>query len=316
MAQILHSCARTTEAVRREIQNSQESLKDTAKRYNITLTTARKWQKRDYAHDAPMGPKNPRSTVLSPEEEAIIVAFRQHTLLPLDDCLYALQEHIPRLTRSSLHRCFMRYGISRLPVTEKAAKQSVKFADYPLGYLHLDIAEVRTEKGKVYLFVAIDRHCKFVVAQLYHEQSRQTAATFLQKVLETLPYKVKIVLTDNGIQFTNRVADKWAVSTPFDAICRQNAIEHRLTLPNHPWTNGQVERMNRVLKEATVNKYYYETPEQLQTHLDTFLRAYNFAKRLKALGGLTPHEKIVQEWAANAAAFKDVQGDHTVGLYS
>ena len=58
------------------------------------------------------GQKDPRSTVLSIEEEAIVVAFRKHTLLPLDDCLYA-----PRLTRSSLHRCYQRHGISRLPET-------------------------------------------------------------------------------------------------------------------------------------------------------------------------------------------------------
>ena len=62
-----------------------------------------------------MAPKEPRSTVLMVEEEAIIVAFHQHTLLPLDDCLYGLQPTIPHLTRSSLHRCLERHGISRLP---------------------------------------------------------------------------------------------------------------------------------------------------------------------------------------------------------
>ena len=56
-----------------------------------------------------------KSTVLAIEEEAIIVAFRRHTLLPLDDCLFALQATIPHLTRSSLHRCLQRHGISRLP---------------------------------------------------------------------------------------------------------------------------------------------------------------------------------------------------------
>lgn len=61
-----------------------------------------------------MGPKEPRSTVLTPEEEAVIVAFRRHTLLPLDDCLYGLQPTIPHLTRLSLHRCLERHGISRL----------------------------------------------------------------------------------------------------------------------------------------------------------------------------------------------------------
>jgi len=61
-----------------------------------------------------MGPKNIQSTVLTAEEEAAIVAFRKYTLLPLDDCLYSLQASIPHLTRSSLHRCLQRHGISRL----------------------------------------------------------------------------------------------------------------------------------------------------------------------------------------------------------
>jgi transposase InsO family protein len=74
----------------------------------------------------------------------------------------------------------------------------------------------------------------------------------------------------------------------FDRICREHGIEHRLTKPNHPWTNGQVERMNRTLKEATVQRYHYDTNRQLQEHLAAFLDAYNFAKRPKTLNGLTP----------------------------
>lgn len=69
----------------------------------------------DFFHDGPMGTKAPRSIVLTVEEEAMAVAFRRHTLLPLDDCLYALQTSIPHLTRSALHRCFQRHGIIRLP---------------------------------------------------------------------------------------------------------------------------------------------------------------------------------------------------------
>lgn len=87
MGQILHGCAKTTEAVRRAIQNSQESLKTLAGRYGINPKTVSKWRKRQYVSDSPMGPKEARSTVLSLEEEAICVAFRKQTLLPLDDCL-------------------------------------------------------------------------------------------------------------------------------------------------------------------------------------------------------------------------------------
>ena len=118
MGQVLHGCATTTEAVRRAIQHSQESLRALARRHGINQKTVAKWKKRSATADLPTGPKDPKSTSLSPDDEAIIVAFRQHTLLPLDDCLYALQAMIPHLTRSSLHRCLQRHGISRLPDIE------------------------------------------------------------------------------------------------------------------------------------------------------------------------------------------------------
>src|SRR5204863_3739187 len=82
----------------------------------------------------------------------------------------------------------------------------------------------------------------------------------------------------------------------FDHICTKHGIEHRLTKPNHPWTNGQVERMNRTLKEATVKRYHYGTHAQLKEHIHTFLMAYNFAKRLKSLRGLTAYEYICKIW--------------------
>ncbi len=138
MGQVLHGSARTTAAVRRAIQNSQESIRALAGRYGINPKTVAKWKKRTSANDLPTGPKDARSTVLTVEEEAIIVAFRRHTLLPLDDCLYALQATIPHLTRSSLHRCLMRHGISRLPDVESDKPTKKKFKTYPIGYFHID----------------------------------------------------------------------------------------------------------------------------------------------------------------------------------
>src|SRR4029077_17503140 len=98
MGQVLHGSATTTEAIRRAIQHSQASLRTLARRYGINQKTVAKWKGRDTVADCPTGPKAPKSTVLTIEEEAIIVAFRRHTLLPLDDCLYALQATIPHLT--------------------------------------------------------------------------------------------------------------------------------------------------------------------------------------------------------------------------
>src|SRR3954466_11511236 len=149
MGQVLHGSARTTAAVRRAIQHSQESLRVLARRHGINPKTVAKWKKRGSVADQPTGPKQPMATGLSIEEEAIIVAFRRHTHLPLDDCLYALQTYLMHLTRSSLHRCLQRHGISRLPSTDGDKPRRAQFKRYPIGYFHIDLAEVRTEQGKL-----------------------------------------------------------------------------------------------------------------------------------------------------------------------
>lgn len=314
MGQILHGCATTTAALRRTIQNSQESLKQMASRYQINVKTVAKWRRRTGVKDSSMEPRQPHSTVLTVEQEAMIVAFRRQTLLPLDDCLYALQPSIPHLTRSSLHRCLKRHGISRLPEVEGDKPLRKKFKQYPIGYFHIDIAEVNTKEGRLYMFVATRRTSKFAYAELHLNQTRDTACRFLRQLIAIVPYHIHTILTDNGIQFTNRQKDKWAFMHLFDRICLQHKIEHRLMKVNHPWTNGQVERMNRTIKEATVKRYYYETHQQLKDHLQPFLTAYNFAKRLKTLNGLTSYEYIVKCWQIDKERFKLYPNHHTLGL--
>ena len=309
MGQVLHGCATTTEAVRRAIQNSQESLRALAKRYGINQKTVAKWKQRKTVADLPTGPKEAKSTVLSIEEEAIIVAFRRHTLLPLDDCLYALQPTIPHLTRSSLHRCLQRHGISRLPEVEGGEPSKKKFKAYPIGYFHIDIAELHTAEGKLYLYVAIDRTSKFAFVQLVRKTGRTSASAFLEALIAAVPYKIHTALTDNGIQFTfpPRYADGPTaryVTHMFGMRCQENGIEHRLTKIKHPWTNGQVERMNRTIKEATVQRYYYDRHDQLKAHLADFINAYNYARRLKTLKGLTPYEYICKSWTSQPQRFK------------
>jgi len=327
MGQILHGSAKTTHAVRAAIQRSQATIKELAERYDLNPKTVMKWKHRDFVEDMPMGPKQPRSTVLTPEEEAACVAFRKHTLLPLDDCLYALQATIPRLTRSSLHRLFQRHGISRLPSVE-GDKPKKKFKPYPIGYFHIDIAEVRTEEGKLYMFVAIDRTSKFAFAELHEKATRQVAGDFLRHLIEAVPYKIHTVLTDNGTHFTDPKGNGWTVAEiksmlekgeifrchSFDLACAQNDIDHRLTKPNHPWTNGQVERMNRTLKEATVRRYHYDSHDTLRAHLQTFLDAYNYAKRLKSLRGLSPYEFICKAWTDEPDRFRLNPIHHMPGL--
>lgn len=196
MGRILHGSAKNTYAVRALIQRSKASNAALSRELGVNVKTVAEWRKRDGVQDAAMEPKEVHSTVLSIEEEAVIVAFRRHTLLPLDDCLYALQPTIPRLTRSSLHRCLQRHGISRLPEVE-GDKPKKKFRRYPIGYFQIDIAEVRTGEGKIRLFVVIpcptahcqrqcrdrDRTSKFAYVELQERAGKLTAARFLRNLI-------------------------------------------------------------------------------------------------------------------------------------
>ena len=143
-----------------------------------------------------------------------------------------------------------------------------------------------------------------------------------------MTYTIHTVLTDNGTQFTTPGSThsaakeiKAALATgevfrahAFEYACAKAGIDHRLTKPNHPWTNGQVERMNRTIKEATVRRYFYDSHDRLREHLDLFLRAYNFAKRLKALKGLTPYEHICKAWTEQPKRFRLEPTQHMPGL--
>ena len=317
MGQVLHGSATTTAAIRRAIQHSQESLRALASRHGVNQKTIAKWRQRSTVDDLPTGPKQARSTILSVEDEAIVVAFRRHTLLPLDDCLYALQATIAHLTRSSLHRCLQRHGISRLPEVEGSTPARRKFKAYPLGTFHIDIAEVHTAQGRLTLLVAIDRTTKFAFVELHEKATRSIAGDFLRALIKAVPYKIHTVLTDNATHFTSpgnvcsaaadirRAMDNHEQfrAHAFKYACAQNHIEHRLTRPRHPWTNGQVERTGRTLKHATVKRFHYETHDQLRSHLTDFINAYNFGRRLKTLKGLTPYEAICKTWTSDPGRF-------------
>ena len=130
--------------------------------------------------------------------------------MPLDNCLYALQPTVPRLTRSSLHRCLQRHGISQLPKVEGEVSAKRKFKPYPIGFFHIDIAEVRTAEGKLPLLVAIDRTSKFAFVELHEKVTRRTAADFLHRLIKAVPYRIRTVLTDNGTHFTEPSGGCWS----------------------------------------------------------------------------------------------------------
>ncbi len=232
---------------------------------------------------------------------------------------HAIRAAIQR-SKAPLKELAAQYGLNHKTVAKWRKRAFVNDVP-PIGYFHIDIAEVRTGEGKLYLFVAIDRTSKFAFAQLHPTANVKTAVNFLAALIKAVPYRIHTVLTDNGIQFGDSIRHRSGPTARyrmhmFDRVCREHEIEHRFTKPNHPWTNGQVERMNRSLKEATIKRYHYETHRQLKEHLAAFLDAYNFAKRLKTLRGLTPYEAICKAWADKPDRFRCDPTHFTSGLNS
>jgi transposase InsO family protein len=324
MAPGLHGSARTTPRVRAELQAAQEATRALAARYGLNPKTVAKWRRRTTTGDRAMGPSRPRSSVLTEAEEAIVVEFRRRTLLPLDDVLGCLREAIPTLSRSALHRCLQRHGISRLPQGEEKASKRQRFAETGIGYVHIDVCELRLAQGKLFMFLAIDRVSKFAHVAFFDANTKLNGAAFLRGVVAAFPYAIHTVLTDNGMAFADlpknrgRYPEIEAVfgGHIFDRVCREHGIEHRLTKPYHPWTNGQAERMNRTVKEATVKAFHYPDLEALQAHVLAFVTAYNFAKHLKALRWRTPFQAVCDAWKADPSPFKIdphhlIPGPHT-----
>ncbi len=225
-----------------------------------------------------------------------------------------------QLTRSNLHRCLQRNQLSRLSaiLPKEAGTEKKKFKDYPIGYLPIDTAEIHIAKEKYFLFVAIDRTSKYVYVEVYDNKRIETSKVFLENVIAHYPYQLDKILTDHGMEFTyellleeKRPKDKIHA---FDALCQKHQIEHRLTLFRHPWTNGQVERMNRKIKEHTTYKFYYENSQQFKEHLYYYLLEYNFHTPLKGLKFKTPFEKIQDEYKTNPSIFKQNPDLLIVGL--
>ena len=131
-------------------------------------------------------------------------------------------------------------------------------------------------------------------------------------MVEAFPYTIYTVLTGNGMAFADLPKNRGRSPAMeaifgghiFDRVCKEHGILHKLTKPYHPWTNGQAERMNRTVKEATVKAFHYQALESLKAQILAFVSAYNFAKHLKAIRWKTPFVATCQAWTKTPDIFK------------
>lgn len=296
----LHPLARTTPRIRAELRAADQALSDAelARRYGLTPPTVRKWRQRDTTADRSHRPQTLHCTLTS-AQEAVAMEIRRTLWLPLDDLLVVVREFLnPAVSRSGLMRCLTRHGLNRRPVEDKDAPIVRKtFKDYAPGFVHVDIKylpQMADETARRYLFVAIDRATRWVFLRIYADQSETSSSDFLRRLYATAPMKIVKLLTDNGSQFTDRFTGKSKKPTgahAFDRECALLGIEHRLTKPRHPQTNGMVERFNGRISDILATTHF-RSREDLQTTLERYAKLYNDHLPQRALGHRTPRQAM------------------------
>jgi transposase InsO family protein len=297
----LHPNARTTPAIRKEIQQSQDSISTLAKRYGVTKRTIERWRKRESVLDRSHCPHRLQTT-LSPAQEAILVHIRKTYRLALDDLTALCHEFIDEsVLRSSIHRMLVRHGENRLPPLAEAPGASAKgaggpgtFKAYEPGFIHIDIKflpKMADQEHGHYLFVAIDRATRLVYFEIFENKTAANAATFLKNVHAFYDFTITKLLTDNGKEFTDRFVCG-GERTPtgehvFDQLCAELGIEHRLIKPYTPKTNGMVERFNGRIADL-LRTHHFKSGEDLAQTLERYRQVYNHHLPQKALGHQPP----------------------------
>jgi transposase-like protein len=303
MKQVYHSNAVTNVRLRSEINNSKLSNKELTLKYNVSDKTINKWKNRDSFQDKTSRP-NTIKYALSDLEMIIAVNLRALTWWALDEITEAINPCEPTRIRSAVYRTFVREGINNVP--EKEKEKAKKFKEYDPGYLHIDVTYLPKINGvKYYLFVAIDRATRTLFYQIYDSKTGANAEDFMNKCLAFFPFVITHVLTDNGLEFTNRlIKNKKGVQctkpSKLDVLCLKNNIDHRCTKPFTPKTNGMVEKANDIIKKKTIKINTYDNLEQMNQDLMKFLIHYNLYRRhgslRKELKVKTPFN-AVEKWS-------------------
>ena len=156
---------------------------------------------------------------------------------------------------------------------------------------------MQDEASRKYLFVAIDRATRWVYLEIRKDKSAKSAQAFLKALLKKAPFKIRKILTDNGKEFTDRFSAAGERQPtgdhPFDQVCQEAHIEHRLIPPRHPQTNGMVERFNGRIAEI-LRSERFDSSADLKP-LENYQWAYNHQIPQRALGHVSPIQAL-KEW--------------------
>lgn len=239
--------------------------------------------------------------------------MRKTLLVSLDDLLSVVREFLnPNASRSGLDRCLRRHGVGNLrDMKAKAPKtKHSAFKSYEPGSLHIDVKylpQMQDETKRRYLFVAIDRATRWVFIRVYNTKTAANARRFLRDLERACPIRIRTILTDNGKEFTDRLFGLRKRSATgehaFDRLCADLDIEHRLTPPKSPQTNGMVERFNGRIEDV-LQSHHFKSGEDMETTLLRYVWLYNQQLPQSALANRSPLQAMKDWYKLKPELFK------------
>jgi len=298
-----HPKAKTTVAIRKAIRECPLPAGKAAKKFNVNINTIYKWRRR--AEDDLQDRTNATKVIsftLTEFERHLICEMKKLTLFSIDDLLQVLKTFIPKLTYKNLYTTLKQNHLNRNEyiVPKESKKNKVgKFKDYKEGFIHVDIKYLPKINGKrKYLFAAIDRRTRLVHLKIYGDKSKKSSADFINEIIDYFPFKITKILTDNGKEFTDKFdkgRNKPSGNHIFDLVCKKNDIEHRLTKPYTPKTNGMIERFNRRIQENVLDKFIFKDINEMEKCVFRYLYEYNYFIKQKKLDYKSPISYLESE---------------------
>lgn len=306
-----HVNARTNQRMREKLQKT-TNLKQTAIDFEIDIRTAKKWKNRPFTEDLPSFNKTIRKKVTQ-EQEILIVLLRKLLKPNKYEITEIINEKIKsnKLSSSTVYNVLKKNSLSKMLPEQKEIK---KYEKYKPGFIHVDVTYFPTISGqKMYLFTSIDRATRLIYYKLYDNKTKESAKDFLKTIIDFYPFTIHKILTDNGLEFTNKLLktkrlESVKKQSEFTKECLKNNIEHRTTKAFRPQTNGLVERLNSKIKRATIYNFNYKDYNEVIIDLNNYLKNYTFyiihCGLLKDENVKTPIEALFNYYKTNPELFK------------
>ena len=286
-----------------EVLRDGAEVKEVALRFGVTRQTVHRWLRRyaqrglaGLADQSPMPDSCPHQ--MPPQVEALVVQLRREnpgwgprTLL------FGLEDRgvVPLPGRSSVYRCLVRHGLIQ-PQARRRKRSDYKRWERSraMELWQMDVVGgvMLTGGSKASIVTGIDDHSRFAVSALVVERatSRPTCDALAAAMRSWgVPEQV---LTDNAKVFTGRFGPSAGGEVLFDRICRENGIGHLLTAPRSPTTTGKVERFHKTLRGEFLTGKVFDSIEDAQAQLDSWVRHYNYERRHQGIGDVVPWDRF------------------------